>query len=58
MEPAVLLHATERPAEWDGITMNDWIFPAFLVTGGLSLSFLLRNPSKSATYRRRLYLAL
>lgn len=41
-----------RHAEWDGITMNDWIFPAFLVTSGLSLSFLLRNPSKSATYRR------
>ncbi|WP_419551515.1 acyltransferase family protein [Candidatus Poriferisodalis sp.] len=41
-----------RHAEWDGITMNDWIFPAFLVTSGLSLSFLLRNPSKQATYRR------
>ena len=41
-----------RHAEWNGITMNDWIFPAFLVTSGLSLSFLLRNPSKQATYRR------
>ena len=41
-----------RHAEWNGITMNDWIFPAFLVTSGLSLSFLLRNPSKQATHRR------
>ena len=41
-----------RHAEWDGVTLNDWIFPAFLVTSGLSLSFLLRNRSNAATYRR------
>ena len=41
-----------RHAEWNGITLSDWIFPSFLVTSGLSLSFLLRNPSKRATYRR------
>ena len=45
-------YAFLRHAEWNGITLSDWIFPSFLVTSGLSLSFLLRNPSERATYRR------
>ena len=34
-----------RHAEWDGLTASDWLFPTFLVTSGLSLSFLLRGQS-------------
>lgn len=41
-----------RHAEWDGLTASDWLFPTFLVTSGLSLSFLLRDPPTAATYRR------
>ena len=41
-----------RHAEWDGLTASDWLFPTFLVTSGLSLSFLLRDrpnrPGRSA----------
>lgn len=39
-------------AEWNGITIGDLVFPSFLVTSGLSLSFLLRTPLKRATYAR------
>ncbi|WP_419946466.1 hypothetical protein [Candidatus Poriferisodalis sp.] len=35
-------YAWLRHAEWDGLTASDWLFPTFLVTSGLSLSFLLR----------------
>lgn len=41
-----------RHAEWDGLTASDWLFPTFLVTSGLSLAFLLRDPPTAATYRR------
>lgn len=41
-----------RHAEWNGLTVSDWLFPTFLVTSGLSLSFLLRDASTGATYRR------
>ena len=41
-----------RHAEWNGLTASDWLFPTFLVTSGLSLSFLLRDPPTAATYRR------
>ena len=39
-------------AEWNGITIGDLVFPSFLVTSGLSLSFLLRAPLVRATYAR------
>lgn len=39
-------------AEWNGITVGDLVFPSFLVTSGLSLSFLLRAPLKRTTYAR------
>ena len=38
-------YAWLRHAEWDGLTASDWLFPTFLVTSGLSLSFLLRDRS-------------
>lgn len=41
-----------RHAPWDGLTASDWLFPAFLVTSGLSLSFLLRDAPTPATYSR------
>lgn len=41
-----------RHAPWHGFTVSDWVFPAFLVTSGLSLSFLLRDPPTPTTYRR------
>lgn len=41
-----------RHAEWNGLTVSDWLFPTFLVTSGLSLSFLLRDAPTGATYRR------
>ncbi len=41
-----------RHAEWDGLTASDWLFPTFLVTSGLSLSFLLRDAPTGATYAR------
>ncbi len=41
-----------KHAEWNGITVTDTVFPAFLVTSGLSLSFLLRTPLKSAVPAR------
>ena len=41
-----------RHAEWNGLTASDWLFPTFLVTSGLSLSFLLRDTPTAATYRR------
>lgn len=40
----MLLHA-----EWDGLTVGDLVFPSFLVTSGLSLSFLLRCEINQAT---------
>ena len=39
-------------ARWDGLTVSDWLFPTFLVTSGLSLSFLLRDAPTRATYSR------
>lgn len=42
-----------RHATWDGATPSDLLFPTFLVTSGISLSFLLRPPT-SAGVRRRL----
>ena len=42
-----------RHAEWDGWTFSDLIFPAFLVTSGASLAFLLRPPA-AARVRLRL----
>ncbi|WP_420442801.1 hypothetical protein [Candidatus Poriferisodalis sp.] len=41
-----------RHAEWDGLTASDWLFPTFLVTSGLSLSFLLRDAPTRAMYWR------
>ena len=41
-----------RHAEWDGLTASDWLFPTFLVTSGLSLSFLLRDAPTGKTYSR------
>lgn len=41
-----------RHAAWDGLTASDWLFPTFLVTSGLSLSFLLRGAPTWATYIR------
>lgn len=41
-----------RHAEWNGLTVSDWLFPTFLVTSGLSLSFLLRGAPTGTTYRR------
>ncbi|MCY4517058.1 MAG: heparan-alpha-glucosaminide N-acetyltransferase domain-containing protein [Acidimicrobiaceae bacterium] len=41
-----------RHAAWDGLTASDWLFPTFLVTSGLSLSFLLRDGATRATYAR------
>lgn len=37
-----------RHANWDGWTLSDLIFPAFLVTSGASLAFLLRPPTAGA----------
>jgi len=45
-------YAWLRHAEWDGLTASDWLFPTFLVTSGLSLSFLLRDVPTRATYTR------
>ena len=45
-------YAWLRHAEWNGLTASDWLFPTFLVTSGLSLSFLLRGPATRATYSR------
>lgn len=39
-------------AEWNGITVGDLVFPSFLVTSGLGLSFLLRAPLKRTTPAR------
>ena len=51
-----------RHAEWDGMTVSDWLFPTFLVTSGLSLSFLLRRgrPTRATGARlaRRLLLLI
>lgn len=41
-----------RHAPWDGLTASDWLFPTFLVTSGLSLSFLLREAPTRATCGR------
>ena len=41
-----------RHAPWDGLTASDWLFPTFLVTSGLSLSFLLRDAPTRATCGR------
>ncbi|MFP5580108.1 MAG: heparan-alpha-glucosaminide N-acetyltransferase domain-containing protein [Acidimicrobiia bacterium] len=41
-----------RHAEWDGATPSDLLFPTFLVTSGISLSFLLRPPTTGAVRRR------
>ena len=39
-------------AEWNGFTVADAIFPAFLVTSGVSLAFLLRPPVTRAVVLR------
>jgi predicted acyltransferase len=39
-------------APWDGWTLADLVFPAFLVTSGASLAFLLRPPVTRATRLR------
>jgi predicted acyltransferase len=41
-----------RHATWDGATPSDLLFPTFLVTSGISLSFLLRPPTSGAVRRR------
>lgn len=41
-----------RHAAWDGATPSDLLFPTFLVTSGISLSFLLRPPTSGAVRRR------
>lgn len=41
-----------RHAHWDGWTFSDLIFPAFLVTSGASLAFLLRPPTSRAVKLR------
>lgn len=41
-----------RHAAWNGWTFSDLIFPAFLVTSGASLAFLLRPPLKQGTVLR------
>lgn len=46
---ALLRHAT-----WDGATPSDLLFPTFLVTSGISLSFLLRPPTARAVRLRLL----
>lgn len=38
-----------RHAPWDGATASDLILPTFLVTSGVSLAFLLRQPVSPAT---------
>ena len=43
-----------RHAHWDGWTFSDLIFPAFVVTSGASLAFLLRPPTTSAVKLRLL----
>ena len=43
-----------RHAHWDGWTFSDLIFPAFLVTSGASLAFLLRPPTTLAVKLRLL----
>lgn len=43
-----------RHAAWDGATPSDLLFPTFLVTSGISLSFLLRPPTSSAVRWRLL----
>lgn len=45
-------YAWLRHAEWDGLTASDWLFPTFLVTSGLSLSFLLRDGATRRTCAR------
>jgi len=41
-----------RHAPWDGATASDLILPTFLVTSGVSLAFLLRQPVGRATRLR------
>jgi predicted acyltransferase len=43
-----------RHASWEGATPSDLLFPTFLVTSGISLSFLLRPPTSGAVRLRLL----
>lgn len=41
-----------RHAAWDGLTISDLLFPAFLFTSGVSLAFLLKPPVTPDVRRR------